>query len=376
MGLNSDKCIVCNRPLEASEIMGPVCRSKTLTSQFGSMYSELTPDESHKKAELLLKGDGNTIIQEYFNTNGNDPAEYLAKVNAYRLGLDNSSEVIGFEYEKFKKAELELIKKESQKYRPAVEKLKKIGFNTEDIRGCTSWDSLVRKTLSLNPDLKFDGTEDEFVELYYQALDYLERRDKVATIQLELNPHIKNYKMAKKREPTYQAVYRAGFSDDELLDVYQTLQEIKEVPKTRAKAINYLSSNGKIKAKPKTEAEFKEVISTNYNRIKFALKTARWFLVCSANIAVAVDNAFDPKPKKNKGVFKKVFRKNPVVLFKEYKREQYKYKKSTEAKAKELSRKRLDELKRRESYLQWRSSRDIHLVEINKFWKTVRDSES
>lgn len=320
-------CELCHKPLEAEEYqkgnvirLGPVCRKKALYNNFGQNYSDLDDKASHEKADTLINGKKEQVLQEFFKGDYDSYEEYLIKVNSLRKAMDINSEPIIIEPEEFLKAELKQIKSESIQFKPAFDILKGLGLSLDDIKYMNDPNELIYPLLQKG--VNFNGTEEDLEKIFFEAQDYLLRHDRMALIKLELSPQEKLIKMAKKREADYQKLFNAGFTDEEILNHRSTVKNLKTDPVLRGKSIKWLQDNGIIQDPPKNEVEAIDVVAKNMRRVQFALKTGFWVSCCVLQLGCWVAQGFSGKKRPTLHI--KACRKHPFKLFKEYKSKQKK----------------------------------------------------
>lgn len=378
------KCELCNKPLEAEEYqsdrtirLGPVCRKKALTNNFGLLYDNLDDKASHAKADLLINGEKEAVYQEFFEGDFDSYEEYLAQVNSLRKTMDINADVVPMDEQLFLKMELKKLKEESHKFQPAFKALKNLGFTLQDIKNANDPQELSEHLQAKG--IKFNGTDDQLSQLFFEAQDYATRQDRMALIKISLSPQEKLKQWAEKREKDYQDLFEAGFTEEEVRNTRSTTKNINTDPVLRGKALKYLKNKGAITQIPEDERTTTQVVADNLRKVNLVLKTGFWFACCVVELGCWTTDTFSGKSKPT--IHIKACRKHPLKLYQEYKKKQAKIDKERTKAIKNANKEvvykaSIEEEKKQIveqwEYLKLRRPQDISVVSRDNFLKQAK----
>jgi len=316
-----------------------------------------------KRSEFILHGSQKDLAEVFIDSPCQDPQEFFAKVNEMRSGADIA--LISPDYKIIRAMEIAQIKEQSKTFKPSLQKLVNMGFDLDEIRYSKNMEEMLQKYMLRNPNLKLEDTEDVFAETYHEALDYIDRHNRLMLLKLETATPAQLKKYAKKREQDYQLLYSCGFSDQEIAEHKTLIRNLENDPKTIKKAYRLLQATGAVPptkvVDTSTESGLesaKQAIKDSRDKIKLISKSAFWCVACCGCLALHTVSALNGK-KIKKNVFSRYVRKHPGKVAKEYKRMRAKEK----ATGLRLAR---EEQKRENEYLRFRVAKDYHQISIQK----------
>lgn len=230
--LGGDRCSWCNRPLTDNRSiiagMGKDCLGKSMTSLFGANFAELSSEQYNGMAKTITSNDIKEIHKLYSESGIENPEEFFTKVSMFRIQVDENLDIVEFDESKLIDIEIDRIKKESSKYKKDVLFFDSLKMDKKALRNSTNFEDYINGELAKNPQLVVNNfTKEELLEKYHGALDYMERHERIALLNLSKKEPEQLEKLAKKREKDYQALYKAGFTDDEILSLKESLGKIE-----------------------------------------------------------------------------------------------------------------------------------------------------
>jgi len=177
--------------------------AQSFNKQYEDFFEETESDELREQnLNTLLHSDQEELDTIFMECDIDSPNEFYARINAMRnnLGLP----MIDFDRKKMMLAEKRKMLNESKKFREDFRSLVKMGLTFDDIYYAGCEEDALKTLLARRPELVNEIDPEDFYESYFKALDYVDHRERVALIDLELAP-IESNRAKMSKSSTYPA---------------------------------------------------------------------------------------------------------------------------------------------------------------------------